>query len=65
MSRASAEAWGLYLNYPSLIRQGMDGSFVDYQPALMIAAREGLEDPFLLRRLEAIRAGLASKTSHE
>ena len=59
---ASREAWQLYLMYPSLIRHGLDGSWVDYATARWLAEVDGLTDPLLLRRLEAIRQGLTDKT---
>jgi hypothetical protein len=61
LSPANLDAWDLYLVYPSLIRHGMDGSYVDYPSASRLADKEGIDDPLLERRLEAIRAGLKAK----
>ena len=56
------EAWELINQYPGLIKQGMDGSSIDYQTALRIIDAEAYSPPLLmLRKLEAIRQGLCKK----
>ena len=58
---ANHEAWQFYQEYPSLIRNGMDGWQVDISAALDIADRTCRSDaPLLVRRLEAIKSGFAS-----
>lgn len=56
---ANYEAWELYTTYPGLIKQGMDGSSIDYPSALRIIDEEHYPEPLvMLRKLEAIRQGL-------
>lgn len=60
--QANREAWQLYLSYPSLIRTGLDGSYVDYQSALQLLGRACHPQPeLMLRKLEAIRQGFTCK----
>ncbi|MFZ5774024.1 MAG: hypothetical protein ACOY3Z_00870 [Thermodesulfobacteriota bacterium] len=57
------EAWGFYQDWPGLIRQGMDGTWVDYTSALSIIDEEAYPEPtMMLRKLEAIRQGLCQRT---
>lgn len=55
------EAWQFHLEYPSLIRCGMDGWLVDYQSAISIMDRLYMPNvPLMLKKLEAIKTGYAS-----
>lgn len=62
LAPANVAALELYHNYPSLLQfSGMGGGHVDYHAAWRLAEEEGIDDPLLLRRLEAIKTGLLAK----
>lgn len=58
---ANYEAWKLYIDYPSLITNGMNGWLVDYQAAFELMDRMYMPNvPLMLKKLEAIKTGYAS-----